>query len=409
MTADILTIGDEILIGQITNTNSSYIARQLNAVGIAVNRMITIGDNKSEILSALKESGNRSDIVLITGGLGPTSDDITKPALCEYFNTELQRNDKVYAMVEKFVTRFGGNMNELNIAQADVPIAATIIYNQIGTAPGLWFEKDNVIYMSMPGVPFEMETMLMNDVLPQFKQKFNLPNIFHKTILTTGIGESKLALTIESWEKQLPHSFKLAYLPSPGMVKLRLSVYDGTNIEKNINEQITKLQTILGNAIYGFDNDTMESVIGDILKQNGKTVSTAESCTGGNISKLLTSISGSSEYFKGGVVAYSNDVKTNQLNVPSAIFEKFGAVSPEVVENMAKGAIALFNTDYSVAISGIAGPTGGTDEKPVGTVWIAVASKSDLKVQKFNFGDNRERNIARASMAALNMLRLFIS
>ena len=405
MTADILTIGDEILIGQIINTNSAWIAQQLNLLGIKVNRMISIGDTRDEILNALAESSTRSKFVFITGGLGPTSDDITKPALCEYFNTDLRFDEAVYAQIEEFLKARGGSMNALNREQAMVPVSAKILNNVIGTASGLWFEKDDVIYISMPGVPFEMESLMQNKVLPELKAKFNLPFIYHRTILTIGIPESKLALTIEDWEKQLPSNISLAYLPSPGIVKLRLSAMGDPYLKNLVESEIPKLKKIIGNAMYGFDNDTMELIVGKLLKEKNATLSLAESCTGGNISKLVTSVSGSSEYYKGGVVAYSNEIKTNQLNVPSQLISKHGAVSQEVVESMAINIINIFESDYSIAISGIAGPNGGSKEKPVGTVWIAIGSKEGIKSQKFVFGDNRERNIARASIFALNMLR----
>ena len=406
MTADILTIGDEILIGQIVNTNSVWIAQQLNLLGIKVNRMVSIGDTLDEILNALDESSKRSNFVFITGGLGPTSDDITKPALCEYFNTTLRFDEAVYAQIEEFLKARGGSMNPLNHGQAMVPASAKILNNVIGTAPGLWFEKNNVIYISMPGVPFEMESLMKNKVIPELKARFNMPFIYHRTILTIGIPESKLALTIEDWEKQLPANVRLAYLPSPGLVKLRLSAMGNPSVKNLVEAEITKLHKIIGESIYGYDNDTMESVVGKLLKEKNATLSLAESCTGGNISKLITSVSGSSEYYKGGVVAYSNVVKTNQLNVSSELILKYGAVSQEVVEKMAINILNIFESNYSIAISGIAGPDGGSIEKPVGTVWIAIGSKKGVKSQKFVVGDNRERNITRASIIALNMLRI---
>jgi nicotinamide-nucleotide amidase len=409
MNADIVSIGDELLIGQVINTNSSWIARQLNLIGIKVKKMITIGDIKQEIILTLKESSQNSNIIFITGGLGPTSDDITKPALCEYFNTSMRFDDEVFSIVDQFVSKRGGFMNDLNREQAMVPVSARIIKNKIGTAPGLLFEKDSVIYISMPGVPFEMEAMMNESILPLIKEQFHLPIIFHKTILTTGIPESKLAITIEKWENQLPEDIKLAYLPSPGMVRLRLSGYGNETLINSISKEVDKLKLILRDAIYGFDSDTMESVVGGLLKSRNKTLATAESCTGGNVARLITSVSGSSEYFKGSIVAYSNDIKTNHLKVPIDLINSKGSVSKEVVELMAKNIVDIFNCDYSIAISGIAGPTGGTKKKPVGLVWIAVASKEKKIVsEKFLFGDSRDRNITRASAAALNLLRIYI-
>jgi nicotinamide-nucleotide amidase len=374
-----------------------------------VNKIVTIGDTRQEILETLKESSANSNIIFITGGLGPTSDDITKPVLCEYFNTSLRFDEEVFSMVDQFVSKRGGTMNELNRGQAMVPVSAKIIKNKIGTAPGLWFEKGGVIYISMPGVPFEMEAMMMESILPLIKDQFQLPFIFHKTILTTGIPESKLAITIEKWEKQLSEGIQLAYLPSPGMVRLRLSGFGNETIKSTISAEIDKLKMILGNAIYGYDSDTMEIVVGNLLKSCNKTLATAESCTGGNVARLITSVPGSSDYFRGSIVAYSNEIKTNQLKVPIDLINNNGSVSKEVVEFMAINLLDILNCDYSIAISGIAGPTGGTIEKPVGMVWIAVASKDKNVVsEKFLFGDNRDRNITRASVAALNLLRIYI-
>lgn len=403
--ASILTIGDEILIGQIVNTNAAFIARQLNLFGAEVVKTLTVGDKKQEILNALENCGKEADIVLITGGLGPTSDDITKPALCEYFNTHLRFDEQVYQMVEAFVKKRNGVMNPLNKAQANVPINAKVLLNYTGTAPGLWLEKDNVVYISMPGVPFEMEKMLVEHVLPELKKHFNLGNIYHKTVLTTGIAESLLAIKLENWEKQLPAPVKLAYLPSPGMVKLRLSVYEHVDAENLVAHEIEKLNAVLGESIWGFDIDTMETVVGTLLKNKGKTLATAESCTGGNIARLITSVPGSSQYFKGAIVAYSNEVKIEQLGVPVELIEKHGAVSREVVESMALGALKVLKSNCSISVSGIAGPDGGTSEKPVGTVWIAVAVGEKLVSKKFLVGDHRERNIAISSSLALDMLR----
>jgi nicotinamide-nucleotide amidase len=404
--ADIISIGDEILIGQISNTNATYISNALNSIGISVNRITSVADNKKEIISILEETGQRSDIVLITGGLGPTSDDITKPALCKFFNTKLIFDKEVYKQVEEFLSKRSGTMNPLNKDQAMVPAKAKIIQNYNGTAPCLWLEKDKTIYIAMPGVPHEMAELIKNQIIPEFKLKFKLPYIYHKTILTTGIAESKLALEIKEWESQLPDGIKLAYLPSPGVVKLRLSAIGNNNVSSKVLDEVEKVKKILGNSIFGYDNDTMEVVVGRMLTTAGKTVSTAESCTGGNIAKLLTSISGSSAYFKGSIVAYSNEIKIKLLEVPENIINKHGAVSKEVVKDMALGAIKAFCSNYSIAVSGIAGPTGGTPEKPVGTVCIAVATDNGTVItENFLFGDNRERNIVRSSVAALNMLR----
>jgi nicotinamide-nucleotide amidase len=406
MTAEIITIGDEILIGQITNTNSACIACELNLIGISVGRMTTVGDTKEEIITSIKEAAVRAEIILITGGLGPTSDDITKPALCEYFDTKLVFSHEVYSFVEAFLQKRGGTMNELNKSQAMVPESARLLLNPVGTAAGLWFEKDHKIFIAMPGVPFEMEKMMIDQVLPSINEKFDLPYIYHKTILTAGVAESKLAIDIADWEKQLPKSIKLAYLPTLGMVKLRLSGYGNEAVKDLVEEDVMKLQSLLGDIIYGYDQETLEIALGNILMQQNKTLATAESCTGGNIARLITSISGSSSYFNGGIVAYSNDIKHNLLKVPMELITNNGAVSKQVVESMAINILDIMNVDYSISISGIAGPTGGSVEKPVGTIWVAIASRKSVLSQKLQLGDNRERNIIRSSNMALNMLRL---
>jgi nicotinamide-nucleotide amidase len=408
MTTDIITIGDELLIGQVVNTNAAWIAQQLNLIGFRVNRMVTVSDSKSEIIAALREANQHSDVVVITGGLGPTSDDITKPVLCEYFNTSLRFDEEVYRHVESYVLSLGGTMNELNKAQANVPVDCIVLPNYIGTAAGMWFEKEKIVFVSLPGVPFEMEKLMSEQVLPKLQEKFHISKIFHRTILTQGIGESRLAETILEWEKQLPPNLKLAFLPSPGIVKLRLSVYNDENGGIIVAREEKKLLPLIMEYVYGYDDDTLESIIGKYFRKNEKTLSTAESCTSGNIARLITSVSGSSDYFKGGIVAYANEIKVNELGVPQDQLDFYGAVSKQVVELMAIGVIKKFKTDYSIAVSGIAGPTGGSTEKPVGTVWIAVANESKVVSNKYSFGNSRERNVTRATITALNMLRKFI-
>lgn len=405
MYADIITIGDELLIGQVVNSNAAWLGNQLNYIGIKVNRITSVGDLHNEIINILKEASSRSQVIIITGGLGPTSDDITKPALCEYFNTSLKFDDSVFKQIKTFVDKRGGTMNELNRNQAMVPSSATILQNKQGTAPGLWFEKDNIIYVSLPGVPFEMEELVKVYILPKLIEKFQLPSIYHKTILTTGIPELNLALLINDWEKQLPENIKLAYLPSPGIVKLRLTGIGDSTIIDSIKAEIIKLQSILKDLIFGFDDDTLEKLIGRLLSAKHKTVSTVESCTGGNIAKMITSVPGSSEYYVGSIVAYSNYIKINELDIPETLINQFGAVSKQVVESMATGAIKKLGSNYSIAISGIAGPTGGSDEKPIGTTWIAVASENTVISGKYIFGGTRERNITLASIKGLDMLR----
>ena len=407
MIAEIITIGDEILIGQVVDTNSAWIAEQLNLIGINVFQITSISDNKDHIYAALNAAIKRSKIVLITGGLGPTNDDITKQTLCDYFGTELVFNEQVYANIVNLLLDRGFSMNELNRKQAEVPENCVVLENKIGTAPGMWFKKNSTIFISMPGVPFEMKEMMKTSVLPYLKEHFNAGVICHKTVLTQGIAESALAEKIADWEAALPDEVHLAYLPSPGIVRLRLTG-NGT-CEKQLKDEMEKniqtLNEIIPDHIFGYNDDVLEGVVGNLLAKNKSTLSIAESCTGGNIAHMITSVAGSSAYFKGSMVAYSNELKIKELSIDSQIIQQFGAVSKEVVELMAKNICSKFATDYSIATSGIAGPDGGLLEKPVGTVWIAVANNNIVISQKFNFGEHRQRTIQKASLAALNMLR----
>ena len=406
MLAEIITIGDELLIGQVIDTNSAWMAEQLNMVGIRVHQITSISDNEEHILTTLKEASGRAQLILITGGLGPTKDDITKHTLCKYFNTTLVFSEDAYKNVERLFAARGVAVTELNRLQAMVPANCQVIPNPNGTAPCMWFEKEGCIYVSMPGVPFEMKAIMEEEIIPRLLHKLNQV-IIHRTILTEGIGESMLASIIESWEDSLPSFIKLAYLPQPGMVRLRLTAYgtDRIELQDAINKAENELYPYAGKYIYGFDDDTMESVIGRLLRNKGMTLSTAESCTGGNIAQLITSIAGSSDYFKGSVVAYANEIKEEFLGVHHQVLVEHGAVSEQTVIAMAEGIRKRFSTDYSIAVSGIAGPTGGTEEKPVGTTWIAVATPTETIARKFLFGDHRGRNIRKASVAALNMLR----
>jgi nicotinamide-nucleotide amidase len=408
MKAEIITIGDELLIGQVIDTNSAWIAEQLNMKGIKVHQITSISDDREHILETLKEAENRADIILITGGLGPTKDDITKSTLCEYFASNLVFDQETYNNVEALFKLRGYPVTELNRRQAEVPANCTPIQNRNGTAPGMWFERNEKIFVSMPGVPFEMKTMMTEKVLPKLAGKLNLGFIVHKTILTQGVGESFLAKTIEDWEDALPKNIKLAYLPQPGMVRLRLSASgkDKAGLFGAIEEQHQKLLKIIPDFIFGYDDETLESVVGKLLRKHKMTVATAESCTGGYIAHLITSVPGSSEYFMGSVIAYSNKVKQAELGVMTGSLEKFGAVSEAVVREMAEGIRKKFGTDFSVSTSGVAGPDGGTDEKPVGTTWIAVATPEKVVSQKFLLGEHRGRNIHKAALAALNMLRM---
>lgn len=416
MKAELLTIGNEILIGQITNTNAVWMAQQLNMIGISVVHMSSVADDRAAILQAFEDAQRRADIVLITGGLGPTKDDITKRTFCDFFNSELIIDENVLADVSSFFTKRNKELTEINRKQAEVPKGSWAIRNKNGTAPGMWMEKDNTIFVSMPGVPYEMQGMVTNDIIPELKKRFELPFIYHKTILTQGIGESMLADLISDWEDALtPKEISLAYLPSPGMVRLRLSGKGNneTELKQKIETEVEKVRPLIDKFIYGYeeygkDQPTLEIIIGDLLKEHKLKLGLAESCTGGYISHLITSVAGSSEYYQGCTVPYHNEFKHNLLRVDPAIFEKYGAVSKECVEAMAKETLHVFKSDVSIAVSGIAGPAGGTAEKPVGTVWIAVAYHERVVAKKFIFGDNRQRNIHMTANTALNMLRKLI-
>lgn len=410
MKAEIITIGDEILIGQIVDTNSAWMGQQLNLLGIEIYQVTSVHDNREHILRSIDDASKNADLVLITGGLGPTKDDITKKCLCEYFDTELVFHPEVFEHVKSLLSFRNVVINQLNRDQALLPANCTVLRNPVGTASGMWFEKDGVILISMPGVPFEMEAIMTEEVFPRLKQLGISQSIVHKTVLTIGVPESMLAEKIEKWEDALPKYIKLAYLPSPMMVRLRLSAY-GTNelaLKHEIEKQVEELQSIIPDVIYGYDNDNLGIALGRMLIASGETMVTAESCTGGSIAQFMTSNPGSSAYFKGGVVAYSNEIKSKMLQVPAEVIEKHGAVSQEVAELMAVGARKALDADYSVATTGIAGPDGGSEEKPVGTVWIAVASSVGVLSKKYVFKHNRERNIIRSTHAALNMLRIFI-
>ncbi len=416
MKAELLTIGNEILIGQISNTNSVWMAQQLNEAGISVIHMSSVADEKEAILTALADAGKRADLVLITGGLGPTKDDITKKTVCDYFDTELIINEDVLKDVTGFFTKRGREITDINKKQAEVPKGSIVIRNKNGTAPGMWMEKDDTIYVSMPGVPFEMKAMVTEFIIPELKKCFILPFIYHKTILTQGIGESDLSELISDWEDTLASkNISLAYLPSPGMVRLRLSS-KGLN-EKELNQKIEgevqKILPVIQKYIYGYeeygkDQPAMEEILGKLLKENNLKLCLAESCTGGYISHLITSVAGSSAYYNGCIVPYQNEFKNSLLKVNNEVFTKHGAVSKECVETMVKEVMHSFNGNAAIAVSGIAGPSGATEGKPVGTTWIAVALNDTLISKQFIFGDNRQRNIHMTAMRAMNMLRKLI-
>ena len=408
MIAEIISIGDELLIGQVVNTNASWMAEQLNLSGIEISRIVAVADRKEEIISALHEASSRAEVVLITGGLGPTRDDITKSTLCEYFGSKLIFHEPSLKYVEKLFHDRGLPVREINRQQAKIPNNCTPIINSQGSAPGMWFEKDEVIYISLPGVPYEMKAIMSDHVLPALSRKLNGNFILHKVIMTQGVGESFLAEKINDWEDGLPEHMKLAYLPQPGIVRLRLTATgkDKQSLKTELEQQIDALVSLIPGLIFGYDEEKLEEVVGDLLKENKYTVSTAESCTGGYIAHLITSISGSSSYFKGSVVAYSNEIKTGLLGVQEDTLIAHGAVSEQTVIQMAEGVRNKFSTDYSIAVSGIAGPDGGTPEKAVGTIWIAVAGPGETKTKKYLFGKNRQRNIRLAAVTALNSLRL---
>lgn len=406
MQAEIITIGDEILIGQVIDTNSAWLAEQLNLIGISVKQITSVSDNESHILSALEEASARVDLILMTGGLGPTKDDLTKETLCKYFNTRLIFNQEVYNHIENIFSHRQLPMLESNRKQAELPENCTIIPNRRGTAAGMYFVKNNRHYFSMPGVPFEMKTIVSEHILPLLQSKFKLPVIFHRTILTYGIGESFLAEKIKEWEMNLPANIKLAYLPSPEALRLRLTIKgdDKESLHKTIQAHENKLSEIIDEYIFGFDRQTMPEILGNLLRSKGNTISTAESCTGGNIARLITTVPGSSAYFAGSLVAYSNQIKERILHVKPEDLNKYGAVSEQVVKAMASNAREFFNTDFSIATSGIAGPDGGTEQKPVGTVWIAIADKQQVTARKYTFTSDRDINIRRASSMAMFML-----
>jgi len=407
MKALIITIGDELLIGQTVDTNSAWIGSVLSLAGFDIFKKITIHDNRTDILIALAEASGKANVVIITGGLGPTSDDITKPALCEFFNTRLVMNNEVLAMVESMMRRRNFPMNENNRKQAEVPESCIVLTNAAGTAPGMWFEKDRTIFISLPGVPAEMKYIMTHHVMPALKKQFTSQFIIHRNIMTYGAPEARLAEMLTGFEEALPECVKIAYLPSSGIIKLRLTGTgtDQGKIEESVDEQATKLYSIIPDLIYGENEESLEMVIGRLLRHKRKTICTAESCTGGNIAHMITSVPGSSYYFKGSVIAYANSIKTELLGIDEKVIEKHGAVSEAVVTLMAEAARRLLKSDFAVATSGIAGPDGGTEEKPVGTLWTAVASESGTIAEKHTLGTDRMNNIIRFTIVALNMLR----
>lgn len=405
--AEIISIGDELLIGQVINTNASWISEQLNLAGIKVHQVTTISDTRTHILTALQEAENRADLILITGGLGPTKDDITKETLCEYFDTHLVFSEAVYNNIVSLFGKRGLTLSSPNRKQAEIPEACKPITNNHGSAAGMWFEKKEKIFISMPGVPFEMKPMVTEFIIPEIQKRTKIQAIVHKTVLTQGIGESWLAQKIEDWEDNLPENIKLAYLPQPGIVRLRLTATGEKKqeLEDQIDGEIKKLLALIPKYFFGFDKQQLFEIVGELLRDRKQTLSTAESCTGGYIAHLITSVAGSSDYFKGSVVAYSNEIKQETLGVEEQSLIDYGAVSEQVVKQMAEGVRKKFRTDYAIATSGVAGPGGGTEEKPVGTTWIAIATPSKTLAFHYLFGEHRERNIRKTALTALNLLR----
>jgi nicotinamide-nucleotide amidase len=407
ITAELLTIGDEILYGQIVDTNSQWMSVALSDAGIKVIRKTSIGDVEAEILTAFAEAGSRVDIVLITGGLGPTSDDLTKPCLAKYFDCKLKMHEEALAEVTEFFRSRGRELTEVNRQQAALPECCQKITNRLGTAPGMWFERNRKVFVSMPGVPHEMKTMMKEIIIPKLRETFHPPVIHHHVIRTAGIGESFLAEKIGDWENSLPPHIKLAYLPGLGEVKLRLT---GTGksvdaLQAEADNLVEKLKTRIGQFIYGYGSDPLEVVIGKTLLEKKLTLSIAESCTGGYLSHLITSVPGSSAYFLGSIIPYAYEIKMRQLGVRPETLEQFGAVSEETIREMANLVRAKFNTDIGVATSGVAGPGGATPEKPVGTVWIAYSDKHHTVTKKLQLTKDRMLNIQYSSFAVLNLIR----
>jgi nicotinamide-nucleotide amidase len=409
MKAAIITIGDEILIGQIVDTNSAFIAKSLDRIGVEIHEMISISDDKRHILDTFSKFQNKVDLVVITGGLGPTKDDITKKTFCDYFEDELVVDEKVLSHVTQLIEGFyKRKITQINKDQALVPSKCTVLHNQVGTAPGMWIRKENTVFVSLPGVPFEMKYLVEQEIIPKVVREYNRPYILHKTILTYGQGESMVAERIEDWENNLPECIKLAYLPSVGSVKLRLSARgtDKVFLENAIQENVASLNKIIGDIIVGFDEgETIETAVGHLLKQQQKTISTAESCTGGKIAAALTSVSGASKYFKGSVVSYATETKVNVLGISEKLIEEHSVVSAEVAKQMAISIKNKMKTDYAIATTGNAGPTKGDSKAEIGTVFIAIATPNNIIVEEFNFGQPREKVIDRTVIKSLEMIR----
>jgi len=409
MTAEIITIGDEILIGQIIDTNSAYISKELNKIGVSVHQITSIEDDRAHILQTLKEASQRADIIIITGGLGPTKDDITKKCLCEFFDDELVRNEEVLKHIEELFDKYIDTpISNLNRDQALLPSKAIALHNEFGTAAGMWFKENGKVFISMPGVPYEMRGLMEREIIPRLMQSYSRPVILHKTVITYGLGESAIAEKIESWEDKLPKDIKLAYLPNLGRVRLRLSA-KGDNHErlKNaIDEQVSELHKIIGDIIYGYeDDDPVEVVIGNMLAERNWSLSTAESCTGGRLASKFTEAPGSSASFKGSLVCYSTQAKIDLLNVSEELIEKHSVVSAEVAKAMAQGARNKFHTEFAISTTGNAGPTKGESDAELGTVFIGIATPTGVTAHQFNFGNHREKVIGKSVNKAMELLQ----
>ena len=408
MQAEIITIGDEILIGQIVDTNSAFLGKELNKIGLSVYQIPSVHDERDHILKALKEAEENADIIIITGGLGPTKDDITKHTICEYFNDTLVENKAVLANVEHIFSKYNKPLLTVNKQQAMVPSKAEVLMNYYGTAPGMWLEKNGKVFISLPGVPYEMKALILDQVFPKLRQKFKFPFIMHKTLLTYGMGESSIAERIDAWANALPGFVKLAYLPSLGRVRLRLSAkaIDRGTVEIEIQKQVDLLVPQIQDIFVGFEEDeSIEAIIGKQLSEMGKTVALAESCTGGRIAQAFAANSGASKYFKGSIVSYATASKTDILKVPKSEIEAHSVVSQEVAQAMAKNVRSLFNSDFAISTTGNAGPTKGDSEAEVGTVWIGIATKDVVYAEVYNFGNHREKVIMRATNKAFEMLQ----
>lgn len=410
MFAEIITIGDEILIGQIVDTNSAFIAKELNKIGISVYQITSVQDDRAHILQALADAKNRAKIVIVTGGLGPTKDDITKHTFCEYFNDELLRNDDVLAHVEELFEKYitTTKISDINRDQALILSKAEALHNAYGTAPGMWIKEDGVVYVSLPGVPFEMKNLIKDQVIPKLVTEFERPHIFHKTLVTYGLGESAIAEKIENWENNLPHFIKLAYLPNLGKVRLRLSAKGANKNEiiAAVDIEMQKLYPLIGDIIYGFeDNESLEEVVAALMTRKKFTLATAESCTGGKIAEHITALSGASKYYKGSVVSYATETKIEVLKVPATIIEEHSVVSGEVAELMAQNVKKLLKSDFAIATTGNAGPKKGDSDAEVGTVFIAIATPNGVFSEKFMMGNHRERIVQKTVNKAFELLQ----